>query len=64
MGPVVPKHHLLNPQGWPTITTSLPISGGTMGEILPQSHTSDVSRWSKVNISLYFLRLVLDLDVQ
>ena len=54
----MPEHHLLNPQGWPTITTGLPISGETMVEILPQSHTSDVFRRSRVNFSLYFLHFV------
>ena len=65
-GPRTAEHHPLNPRDCPTITTSLPISGETMGDILSRLHTSDVSQRSKINISLYFLHLVLllDLDVQ
>lgn len=58
MGLGTAEHHLLNPRGWPTITTTLPISGETMVEILPRLHTSDALGGSKINIffSLYFLR--------
>ena len=36
------EHNLLNPRGWPTITTGLPISGETMEAVLSRLSASDV----------------------
>ena len=55
MGPCLAEHRLLNPWDWPTITTSLPISGETMVGTLPRLSSSDVLHAAE---DQYFLRLI------